>query len=1413
MRTINPRVLIVLVSVTLLAGATFYGLHQFQLHRHASFFLEQARQAQAEEDYETATKRFRNYLKLKPNDAEVLSELGLLLADRGAHRAAYRTLEKALRRAPERDDVRRKLVEEAMALGRFSDAREHLEGRLLETSPDDPELLERLGHCQAVAGENEQAVRTFQQSIEKGPTRGAAYVALAYLLESELDRPDEGAAWMDRLVEANPESAEAYLARAEFRRQNQEIKQALADAEKAVELDPESAGSRTLAATCALESGQGDLARRYAERGIELAPDRAPLYAVVAGVAFEKQDVDEAIGWLRRGIEAAEEDGQLRWALVDLFLKTDRLGEAEEAMVGLRATEYPAPLVGYHEARIALAKNQWRTARDQLEELRTQLTLWPGLLKHVNSWLGQCYGQLQDPQRRVVALRKAVAVNPKGIRERAELAQALWSAGQREEALDEYRRVLQLPGAPASAGLELARRMLARNLSLQPSDRDWTEVDRLLGRLKEALPQDVGVDLLRADVLVGEGHAEEAEQMLRERWAEHPEEEEVAVALADVLQGQAKWPQVEELLHHAQKAMGDRALLRLARARYLVRRRPTDAVAQLGELAKNSDGFPESDQERLWSGLMAAAIFLDAGPLAREMGERLAASRPQDLAVHLRLFELALAAGDQEAVVRELEAIKRIEGQGPLWHFGEALRLRALAGDDPDTPSLEEALDHLASAREMRPNWSRVPQLVGEIYQLQGDTERALEEYLEATGPGDPNSEAALRAVRLLYGRRRFKEADQLLRRVVRQHEALSPDLQRLASDLYFRQQEFDRGLELARKSAATSEDYRDHLWLGQISMAMGRRAEADGRADTAREHLAEAEKALRHAVELSPSSPEPWVTLVYLLVQTQRTEGARSVLADARQKIALDQAALALAQCHELLGEPAEAEALYQTALEADPNDPAAVRQAVPFWLRNGSAAVAEAALRRLTDRPDGAEETLVRWARRALASLLTAQGGYRRVDEAIQLCQESCDKGRGGPEDQRAYAMTLAAHPKRQRRLEAIFPLETLVQRGGPDTAQARFVLARLYLEKGDWAHYTGHMRRLLGSHGEDPQYVAAYTEALLDRNELSEAALRMGQLERLAPDRPSTAVLKARLEVKRGNADKAIELLSALANPLDPQGEARVERQGLVAQALDRLRDQAAEDGPKEVASRLEAAAEEVYRRWADQRPGAAMLLAAFLARRQRLDESLDVAESAWEEASSTVLASACTTMLAEIEGDRQRLDRLERILRAALEKHEDEARLRIDLADLCIKKGRQGEAEQLYRQVLEAAPNSVPALNNLAILLAHQGKDLREAAEMIESAIERAGPLPALLDSRATVRLALGRPQEALDDVEEAIAEEPRPGRYFHKAQALEGLGRKESAAEALSEARRRGLRTKDLHPLEVGAYEALLAKLG
>ena len=83
---------------------------------------------------------------------------------------------------------------------------------------------------------------------------------------------------------------------------------------------------------------------------------------------------------------------------------------------------------------------------------------------------------------------------------------------------------------------------------------------------------------------------------------------------------------------------------------------------------------------------------------------------------------------------------------------------------------------------------------------------------------------------------------------------------------------------------------------------------------------------------------------------------------------------------------------------------------------------------------------------------------------------------------------------------------------------------------------------------------------------------------------------------------------------------------------------------------------------------------------------------------------------------------------------------------------------------------------------------------------------------MLDSRASVYMALNDPEQALDDMKEALADNETPVRLFHQAQAYEQAGQKNAAAASMEKAVEKGLTKEMLHPLEHPAYGKLLRLL-
>ena len=147
-----------------------------------------------------------------------------------------------------------------------------------------------------------------------------------------------------------------------------------------------------------------------------------------------------------------------------------------------------------------------------------------------------------------------------------------------------------------------------------------------------------------------------------------------------------------------------------------------------------------------------------------------------------------------------------------------------------------------------------------------------------------------------------------------------------------------------------------------------------------------------------------------------------------------------------------------------------------------------------------------------------------------------------------------------------------------------------------------------------------------------------------------------------------------------------------------------------------------------------------------------------------------------------------------------------------ADIRSHQNRNQEAEAIYREILKIDKTNGVVKNNLAVLLALQKIKLDESLKLVDEAIASAGPVGAMLDSRATVYMALAQPDKALADLNEAIGQSATAVRLFHRAQAYDQLGQQSEAAASLVSAHKLGLTADMLPALERPAYQQLKKKL-
>jgi tetratricopeptide (TPR) repeat protein len=1102
-RKLNLKLLAWGLAGLVLAGGALHFLHERQVTANASALLRQAQRAEADGQLRQAATYLSHYLACEPGDTDALVRYALTLdrlADNpGDHYQAWLLLEQAVRREPGRKDLREHAARLALALYRYEEAAGHLEA-LLQQTPGQAEVEYTLGWCREASGDYASAATAYGQSLRHDPKRLDGYQRLADLLYARLERPEQAGKVLDDMVAANPKSYDAYLRRGRHRQRLGSLEEAWEDVGKARELAPDQV--EVLLAGAELAVARGDLAaaRGFVQRGLDRHRRDVRLYEMQSWLSYRAGEPAEAVAALRRGLDAVPGSVALRLALADILVEGGDLKEAAAAVERARQGA-SAAVADAIEARLLARQGRWIAALRLLEKVHSQLldpSRWRG---QADLLMGRCYGHLGDRAQQLAACRRAVAFDPGWPAARLDLGAALLAQGQVQEALAELRQAAASSGAPPESWVWLGRALLAWQQSLPAERRDWQELEATLARADEVQPATPEVRILRAELLTARGQLEEGEDLLTAGCREQPTEARLWVALADLALRRGDIDTTLTRLTRANRVVGQALPLWLAWARYWAYRGGPAAPTALQRLGQHAAQLPPEQRARLERELAGALTRLGDEAGAERLWAELAGRLPTDLHSRFQLLELTLNSGREDAARRTLAELHQIEGEdGVLWRYGEAA-WRIARDRKGELGLLPEARKYLTEAGRRRPGWARVALLEAAAAEIEGNGEASTSAYVQALERGENEPDLVYRIARRLYERRRYEQAEQVLRRA----EALGPlenRLARLGAEVALKRQDIERALALVRQAAPPeSRDYRDNLWRARLLEAAGRPGEA--------------EDALRQAVRTAGSIPDAWVALVqHLARQGQRTR-ADAVLDEVRRALPPEQARVALARCQEALGRLDQAEKLFKEHTEARPDDLLALRGLAEFYLRTARPAQAEPILRHLIDSATAAPAEIAIRARRQLAVALATAARPDGFPEALALLDRNGQIHGRTVEDDRARAAVLATRPDRRREALRLLVDSRDRKELAPDE---QLLLVKLLEAEGDSARARDLLLDLLAAEGRNPDYLAYHVRRLLEGREVEEAQKYLSRLEGIEPASARTGELREALEKAR-------------------------------------------------------------------------------------------------------------------------------------------------------------------------------------------------------------------------------------------------------------------------------------------------------
>ena len=1388
-RRLNLKGLIILGVVLLVALALFFPIKAISDRSTRRSALAQAKASEAAGDLDLALRHMQRYTGAWPNDLPGMEYYAKLLA------LTPQSIPQLLNAAsvndrvlrldpdgPESQEVRRRLARLYIAYSdarrQFAESRKELGSettdlryrtavtvarQLIAKGADDAEahrLLAMALEGMVVPGDTqmlEETIAEYRQAIKLDPADTMAPERLARLQATEKKDLAAAEATLDDMLKANPKSVPARLARYRYFVRTQQPAKSLAEMEAASELAPKEVEVQAAAANDAIQRLDFASARQHIDAIPATEANELQIRTLRGVLDLSERHPDQAVEEWRKGLLAVGGTNiELTWRLAYTLIELGRLSEARPLVSQYQrlAGEGRETTARFLRALFEQRGGHPSSAIRDLNKIADQI---PAVYKpDLFLTLGRCHEALGEQSEALIAYQKAASLVPTSPIPRREIARILGNQNP-AEAINEMERALAQSPNDVSLLVEVGRMRFQQQARLPEERRRWDGVLSVVDHAIEVDPDNVAVQVLRADTLAASGRLDQAVEKLRQSLAGSGKKKpEIWLTYAGGLDRQGQREDALKALEEGSSpdAAGDHASLRIARASVLVRLNQAQAARTI--LADNRDAVPKSERPELARALADLSKELGDRNGARDAMADWAKQLPDKAEPGLALLAFAQTYNDDEAARLGLEALRTVGGD--VEPYGLAARaLELLRADRPKTDSaeltaptdpaeikrLDEAEHLVTQLKTEAPQLAVVPMLEGMVFERRGKATEAIEAYRRSLQDGSL-SPALARLVKLLSYQGKFDEIAQLKARFEKQagnngNPSLVTSFNQIEATVALSRDDNARAEKaVAEMVAAQPGNLAARVSQARLLSGLGKNPEA--------------EATLRDLATRRPTEPAPWVALVAFRSQHPDLGEMSKLLAEIQTGYKGAHPELLLARCRWVANDIPGAIKEYDAALAQNGNDLTTLRDVAEFDEANNRSEQVEQVLQRAIKIDPKAS-----WASRALALIMTAHPEKSDWQSAWDLIKPGAPGAGEAPEDRLIRATVMARSPDSAQRAEAVPTMIALANdlpASNPMAIEARVRLAQAFLE----ARQVGDAAKIIAPVADDldrpnAAALALSIESQTRAGNVDQAQQQLDRLVKLEPDSPRTAASKAWVLQKNGKADEAFAVIEAKYQ--EAQEAAKGEPVALA------LQDLLIKLGNKPGAMKL---AERIAQKWPRN--------AYILARSQYLDgkiaPALQSCRTALEAGGVREALQLATSIAVEHRDDPTIMQGIDDLTTAAQAQNSKDPEILNTIATLRHLQGRYDEEVKMYRAALDNQPSRFIFLNNMAWTLSESLQRYDEALERINEVIRREGNSPEFLDTRGVILYRLGRFSEAASDFEESARVMPKALTYFHLA---------------------------------------------
>ncbi|MDZ4821355.1 MAG: tetratricopeptide repeat protein [Planctomycetota bacterium] len=1448
MKRLNIKLAVVLLVSIIVLGTGVHFLHGFQVRRHSEGLLENAKTEREKGNFKEATEfcfRYLSHEKDSDEGNELLANIlydEAELPDSGIRKKifAVQQMETVVRKNPDNTVMRRKLLEYMVKYRNPGAALDH--GVFLkEAGKSDSDLDFMLGQCKIALADFDGAATIYREMVgydkvkktfdapASAPDKVDAYPVLADLLR-KAGSDAEADAVIERMVEANPKSSEAFINRYRYWAQLKNEKKSEASLDEAAKLNPEAADVLLLLSNRAAVGTKLDDARKLLTRGVELYPKDWRLHAQLAMICRAQGELPRSVEICDAGLEQLPENEELLRMGFELALITGDFKNARKKIAALEASvPYNLP-VPYYEGLALVAEGQsldaemkekegekkWKEAEAKLNEARPLVAQVQAYKNNVDLQLAKVYKRIHQPEKEREILGRLNSGNNNNMNYEAILrtAESLLQSGRMAEALAEYEKLAAALGENLSKNPRVWGPLFNLRLMVQAQrpkeSQKWEQLTAMVEELKKSpdIPP-ASLTLMDAEVKLRSGNQDEARKLLVGLRDSNPEDPQAWIAMCK-FEAQAKGPQ--DALNLASKApekIRDGVIMRLLRANFLNQIGGQQAKAGLRTLEIGIDQLTPEEQNQLLSGLANEYRRANDADSSARIYKKLMEKLPEDAGVRLQYFDLVRAMMDVEEMKKTSAEIQKLLGtdRPEIKILDTICKITTVMKDqyaqrkanqppqlsDADKELLIEARSELDELLKVRTELSEPHLLLAEIAGLENNADEVIKELKLAMQYGTINSAKVSQLYQLMVAKGDLAGAEELQRKF--SSELASDSMEQSQFEVAIRTGKMDEAKKLLEASKPSeSAKPTEQLWYAEAQRRVG--------------NFAESERVLRDVIKKQPETTEGWLSLVKTLASAGNSAEGMKVVEEAMTKAPEKERHKIAAQCYEVLGEGDRAAAQYELAVAAKPDDVKLLQAVASFYLRAGQIEQIEKHLDSLTKLLTGRTEPqyveLLSWARRARAvAMVSKKKDWKTFLIAKDMVSQP--DGKRTLEDNLLIVGLLANRNEPSSMREALRLLQEIQAKQDLQPAE-QVKLALLHESVGQVDKANDTMLTVVSKPNAHPEHYLAYAEFLMRANRASEVDSWLRSYEEKQPAAKGSGpvlALRAGILVKEGKAKEGVDLLLNALGPAPWPQEKWAQVQGTIG-TLENLEQY--------------DAAEKLLREYVKDDPRAMRNLAMLVGMHRDLNEAFQILATVGKDPNQvpgTVAAALELLRARRAEAKPEHFVALAGWYSSLKKQNPESLQLEAMMGDIREIRNELNESEKIYRKLLarEDLTESLKAAmsNNLAYILALKNEKMDEAIQLVNFAMEVYGPTSDLLDTRGTIYLAMGNTDAALKDLQDSVLV-PSSLKLVHLAFAQHAAKDIDGAKTSIEKARQLKLNPKDLHPTEQKKLEAITTEL-